>query len=106
MTQQVMIKTNYGEIVVTLNAATGAETANDFLRYVGAGHWNPSFDATVAVAVGVISITTWDNTFAKFSFQGTVASGQAVLNLITADDATVAAVIFSIEYMSPAAPPP
>lgn len=104
MTQQVMIKTTYGDIVVTLDSATGNEPVGEFLRYVGAGHWNPSFDSTVVVSEGTISITTWDNAFSKFAFQGTVASGQAVLDQITSDDATAAAVIFAIAYVQPPEP--
>jgi hypothetical protein len=104
MTQQVMLKTNFGDIVVTLDAATGAESANDFLRYIGAGHWDASFDKTVAIAVdGTISMTTWDNTFAKFAFQGTIATGQAVLDAITTD-ASVEPVIYGLEYVLPPEP--
>lgn len=107
MTQQVMLKTSYGDIVVTLDAATGTEQASDFLRYVGAGHWDSSFDKTVTVLPdGTLSITTWDGAFAKFAFQGEVATGQAVLALITADDPTVAALIFGIEYVLPESPCP
>jgi len=100
---QVMLKTTYGDVIVTLNDAVGSYSSSDFLRYVGAGHWDPSFDKTVAVSQQGLSITTWDNVYAKFAFIGVTDNfGQAVLNLIASEDAISAATILGIEYMVPA----